>query len=118
MNQGTSQEPGRTLKSWHFGLLMFAFYLFWGGYFTELSIASQIVFNFAVFYPAGFLAGYFSTRSRLPDVFLSGFLFNALTYGLVFAGGQTVKLEYVGVDFISMILWIYIGLRVGKRTVN
>ncbi|AHF06661.1 hypothetical protein [Desulfitobacterium metallireducens] len=118
MNQGASQEPVRTLKSWYFGLFMFAFYLFWGGYFTDLSVASQIVFNFAVFYPAGFLAGYFSKRSRLRDVFLSGFLFNSLTYGLAFAGGQTVKLGYVGVDFITMILWIYIGIFVGKRTAN
>lgn len=118
MNQGTSHEPVRTLKPWHFGLLIFAFYLFWSEYFTDLSIALQIIFNFAVFYPAGFLAGYFSTRSRLQDVFLIGFLFNCLTYGLAFAGGQSVMLENVGVDFISMGLCIYIGVLIGKRTAD
>lgn len=118
MNYGTSQEPIRTLKPWHLGLLMFAFYLFWGGYFTELSFATQIVFNFAIFYPAGFMAGYFSTRSRLRDVFLTGFLFNCLTYGLAFVGGQSIEVGYVGVDFISMCLWIYTGILVGKRAVR
>lgn len=116
LNQGAPQKPIRILKPWHFGLLMFAFYLLWGGFFTEISIPSQLVFNFAVFYPAGFIAGYLYQRSRLQDVFLTGLVFNILTYGIAFAGGQSVKLYYVGVDFLSMALWIYIGILLGKRT--
>lgn len=116
MKQGSAQEPSRNLKPWHFGLLLFAFYLFWGGIFTEVSIAEQIVFNFAVFYPAGFIAGYFKTRSRAQDVYVAGFLFNLLTYGLAFAGGQQLNLLLVGIDFSSMFLCIFIGILVGKRT--
>lgn len=120
MNQGTSQEPVRSLKPWHFGLLMYAFYLFWslywGSFLTEVSIASQIIFNFAVFYPSGFTAGYFRTRSRLRDVYIIGLLFNSLTYGLVITGGQIVQLPIVIVDFLSMLLCIFLGVYVGKRT--
>ncbi|WP_434512674.1 hypothetical protein [Desulfitobacterium sp. AusDCA] len=116
MNQGTSQEPVRCLKPWHYGLLMFAFYLFWGSFFTEISIASQIIFNFAVFYPAGFTAGYFRTRSRLRDVYIIGLLFNSLTYGLAITGGQMVQLPIMLIDFLSMVLWIFLGILVGKRT--
>lgn len=115
MNQGTSQDPVRSLKPWHYGLLMFSFYLFWGSFFTEVSIASQIVFNFAVFYPAGFTAGYFRTRSRLRDVYIIGLFFNILTYGLAITGGQTVQLQVIFVDFISMVLCIFLGILVGKR---
>lgn len=118
MNQGTSQEPVRSLKPWHYGLLMFAFYLFWGSFFTEVSIASQIIFNFAVFYPAGFTAGYFRTKSRLRDVYIIGLLFNTLTYGLAITGGQTVQLPIVLTDFLSMVLCIFLGILVGKRTAD
>lgn len=118
MNQGSSQEPVRSLKPWHFGLLMFAFYLFWGNFFTEVSIASQIFFNFAVFYPAGFTAGYFRTRSRLRDVYFIGLLFNSFTYGLALTGGQTVQVSIALVDFLSMVLCIFLGIFVGKKTAD
>lgn len=77
---------------------------------------NQLTFNFAVFYPLGFLVGYRPRLENLRSAYLAAFLFNCLSY--LFAGISGIPIEswtMVVLDFISFIVFLKIGTIMGQR---
>ena len=104
------------LSFWRYEAILFLLYFLWSGVFTAQSYLSQAAFNFAVFYPVGVMAGYFHGKDGIKEVLAAAFVFDLLTYGLVYLGGMNVPdWGLVAVDFLSMILLVLIGVVLGKH---
>jgi hypothetical protein len=113
----TPQEPKKSfpIKNWHYAFALVSLYFIWGEFFPEPTFINQMVFNFALFYPIGFMNGYFKDPGGVIAVFRMCILFNLMTYVLVFAAGQKVPWLLAGVDFVTMFLFLYLGILMGKR---
>ncbi len=104
------------LTFWRFQIILFILYFFWGNFFTGDSLVSQAAFNFAVFYPVGFLEGYWPAPTGKWTVYVAGVSFNVFTYLVVLiAGVPWPKGETVIIDFVSMALFIWAGTWIGRR---
>lgn len=115
----TPQEPKESsypIKNWHYAVVLVSLYFIWGEFFPEPTFINQVVFNFALFYPVGFMNGYFKDAGGAFPVFRAAFLFNLITYVLVISAGQSVPLLLAGVDFLTLFLFLYFGILMGKRT--
>lgn len=113
------QEPNESsfqLKNWHYAVVLVSLYFIWGEFFPEQTFINQVVFNFALFYPVGFMNGYFKDPGRAIPVFRMVIVFNLMTYVLVIASGISVPLLLACVDFLTMFLFVYLGIFMGRRT--
>lgn len=102
---------------WRYLLILILLYLFWGDFFVSGGILNQLVFNFAVFYPLGFLVGYRYKYENLGSAYLAAFIFNLLSYLIA------VLFEFpidswiiVVIDFTSLVVFLNIGMYIGRRT--
>ncbi len=99
---------------WRYQLILVLLYIVWGQFFTAGTLANQVAFNFAVFYPVGFLGGY--RKEKIFNVFGAALVFNSLTYLLALLNG--VRIEnwlIVPVDFISLLILLGAGLYISQR---
>lgn len=115
----TPQEPNTSsfrLKSWHYAMVLMSLYFIWGEFFPEPTFINQVIFNFALFYPVGFMNGYFEDAGGALPVFRMAILFNLMTYGLVILAGISIPLLLASVDFLTLFLFLYLGIVMGKRT--
>ncbi|KLU62141.1 hypothetical protein CEB3_c15040 [Peptococcaceae bacterium CEB3] len=104
------------LNFWRYGAILFLLYFIWSGVFTAETYLSQVAFNFAVFYPVGFLAGYVEQKSGIREVLTAALVYNLLTYVLTYLAGIEVQdWSMVGVDFLSLIIIVLIGVWMGRR---
>lgn len=110
-----NKQPPLPLRTWHYTLVMIFLYFLWGGFFTELNWMNQGVFNFAVFYPIGFMNGYFQQAQEAFMAFRTAIVFNIVTYGVVIAAGERVPLPLAGFDFFTLFLFIFLGIRMGLQ---
>lgn len=101
---------------WRYQLILLSLYFIWGEFFTAGGILSQLAFNFALFYPVGFLAGY-RRRIESPHMaYLAAFLFNLLSYFI--AGLAGVPFEswiMVIIDFLSLFFFLLVGTLMGQH---
>jgi len=98
---------------WRYQLILVLLYIFWSQIFTVENLANQIVFNFAVFYPVGFLGGY--RKENKLSLLGAVLVFNSLTYLLVFLTGSRIENWLsVPLDFISLIIFLEVGYYFGK----
>lgn len=102
---------------WRYLLILILLYLFWGDFFVSGGILNQLVFNFAVFYPLGFLVGYRYKHENLGSAYLASLIFNLLSYLIA------VLFEFpinswiiVVIDFTSLVVFLNIGMYIGRRT--
>lgn len=104
------------LSFWRFQLFLFLLYLVWGNFFTAETLINQAVFNFAVFYPVGFLEGYWPAPGGKKEIYQAAVIFNCLTYLIAFVSGVYVQnLFVVFADFLSMIIFVQLGIVMGRR---
>lgn len=101
---------------WRYQLILVLLYIVWDGFFTigTGTLANQVAFNFAVFYPVGFLGGY--RREKKVYLFGAALLFNILTYFLAILNGVRIDdWQIVPVDFISLVILVGVGFYIGKN---
>jgi hypothetical protein len=80
---------------------------------------SQIIFNFAIFYPLGFASIYIGKKFKQKQrwtVFFAALVFNALTYLLAYSEEIPLNLGWkTALDFGSMLLFVAAGQYFGKK---
>lgn len=97
-------------------MVLMLLYFTWGGFFPEPTFPNQVIFNFALFYPVGFMNGYLEDAGGVLSVYRIAILFNIMTYGLVIVAGIRIPLLLAGADFLTLFLFLYLGILMGKRT--
>ena len=99
---------------WRYQLILVLLYIVWGSFFTAGTLTNQVAFNFAVFYPVGFLGGY--RKEKKFYLFSAAFIFNISTYLLALLTGVRIEdWRIVPVDFISLVILVGIGFYMGKN---
>lgn len=98
---------------WRYQVILLLLFIFWSQFFTDEAMANQLVFNFAVFYPVGFLGGY--RKENKFSLFGAVLIFNSLTYLFVFlTGGRIEDWLIVPIDFSSLAIFTGIGYFIGN----
>ncbi|TGE32272.1 hypothetical protein [Desulfosporosinus sp. Sb-LF] len=100
---------------WRYQLLLTVLFLFWGGFFVTGGALNQIAFNFAVFYPLGFLVGYRPQVENERTAFLAALLFNLLSYVVARASAISIQSWIVVIDYMSLFIFLKAGLIIGHR---
>ena len=104
------------LTFWRFQLILLVLYFFWGNFFTGGGLISQIVYNFAVFYPVGFLEGYWPAPSGKWTVLAAAMVFNVMSYLVAVLAAMVLPgWPIVVIDYVSMAAFILIGKWMGHR---
>ncbi|HWQ40572.1 MAG TPA: hypothetical protein VN456_00880, partial [Desulfosporosinus sp.] len=99
---------------WRYQLLLGLLYIVWIDFFTSGGVLNQLVFNFALFYPLGYLAGYRRHFEDLRSAYLAAFSFNLLSYLIIFIAGIPIESwTIVPVDFVSLIFFLKVGMIIG-----
>ncbi|MHB8125493.1 MAG: hypothetical protein ACYDEJ_07595 [Desulfitobacteriaceae bacterium] len=98
---------------WRYQLILVLLFIVWGQFFTAGTLANQVAFNFAVFYPVGFLGGY--RKEKKFYLFGAALVFNTLTYLLALLNGVLIEgWLIVSVDFISLFILMEVGFYIGN----
>jgi hypothetical protein len=98
---------------WRYQVILVLLFIFWSQFFTTETLANQFVFNFAVFYPVGFLGGY--RKENKFSLFGAVLIFNSLTYLLaLLTGGRIENWMIVPIDFISLFIFTETGYYISK----
>lgn len=101
---------------WRYQLVLILLYLLWGNFFTTGGIINQVGFNFAVFYPVGFWAGYTDSIENFREAFAAVIVFNIITYLIaIFSGLPMGPWVMIGVDFFSMFVIVTLGILIGRK---
>jgi len=101
---------------WRYQLLLGLLFVVWIDFFTSGGLFNQVAFNFALFYPLGYLAGYRRHFEDLRSAYLAAFSFNLLSYLIAYIGEIPIESwTIVPVDFISLIIFLKIGTIIGQR---
>jgi hypothetical protein len=101
---------------WRYQLLLGLLFIIWGEFFISGGILNQLAFNFALFYPLGFLAGYRHKYEDLRSAYLAAFSFNLLSYLIASIEGIVIESwTIVAVDFVSLIIIVKVGTIIGQR---
>ena len=101
---------------WRYLLILSLLFIIWGEFFVSDGVMNQLVFNFAVFYPVGFLVGYRPKLETIRSAYLAAFFFNSLSYlvaslvGIPIESGMLVVLDFVSVGF-----YLKAGMMIGQR---
>ncbi|MDP4126374.1 MAG: hypothetical protein Q8912_05465 [Bacillota bacterium] len=100
---------------WRYQTILFLLYIFWSDFFTMGGPFNQLFFNFALFYPLGFLVGYRPNFGNLRMAYFSAFLFNFSTYVVAVLTGISIdSWVIIIIDFFSLILFLEAGRLMGK----
>jgi hypothetical protein len=98
---------------WRYQVMLVLLFIFWSQTFNFGTPGNQLVFNFAVFYPVGFLGGY--RKENKFSLFGAVLVFNSLTYLLTLLTGSRIEdWLIVPIDFISLVIFIEVGYYFGK----
>jgi hypothetical protein len=102
---------------WRYQLILSLLYFFWGEFFVTGGALNQLAINFALFYPLGFLVGYRRQYENIRLAYLAALIFNLLSY--VIASVVEIPIEsliMVVIDFLSLFIFLKIGMYIGQRT--
>ncbi|SPF50745.1 putative membrane protein [Candidatus Desulfosporosinus infrequens] len=101
---------------WRYILILSVLFIFWGQFFVTDGLLNQVSFNFALFYPLGFLVGYRPRLENLRSAYLAALLFNCLSYlAAVVSGIPIESWIVVGLDFLSLLVFLKVGMIIGQR---
>ena len=101
---------------WRYFLILSLLFIFWGEFFVSDGPLNQLTFNFAIFYPLGFLVGYRPRLENLRTAFLAAIIFNLLSYLVAAISGIPIgSWTMVVLDFISLIFFLKAGMIMGQR---
>lgn len=101
---------------WRYQLILSLLFIFWGEFFVSGGALNQLAFNFALFYPLGFLVGYRPLLENLRSAYLAAFLFNLFSYLVAVISGIPIESwTIVVLDFISLIFFLKTGTIIGQR---
>lgn len=101
---------------WRYFLLLSLLFIIWGEFFVSAGLLNQLAFNFALFYPLGFLVGYRQQFENQRTAYLTALVFNCSSYLLaVLAGISIESWILVLADFTSMFVFIKVGVLIGRR---
>jgi len=101
---------------WRYLLILSLLFIFWGEFFVSGGVVNQLTFNFAIFYPLGFLVGYRSRLENIRTAYIAAFSFNSLSY--LVASISEVHIEswiMVFIDFVSVGFILKAGMFMGQR---
>jgi hypothetical protein len=97
-------------------LILSLLFIFWGQFFDSDGPLNQLAFNFALFYPLGFLVGYRPQQENLQSAYFSALVFNAVSYLVAgIAGIPIERWTLVILDFVSLLFFLKVGMIVGRR---
>lgn len=102
---------------WRYLLILSLLFIIWGEFFVSGGVLNQLTFNFAIFYPLGFLVGYRSRLENMRSAYIAAFSFNILSY--LVASISEVPIEswtLVVLDFVSVGFFLKAGMIIGKRS--
>ncbi len=101
---------------WRYLLILSLLFILWGEFFIEGGVFNQLVFNFAIFYPIGFLVGYRPRFETIRSAYVAAYSFNILSYLVAsFAGIPFGSLIIVVLDFLSVGFYLKLGMIMGQR---
>lgn len=101
---------------WRYFLILSLLFIVWGEFFVSDGLLNQLTFNFAIFYPLGFLVGYRSRLENVRSAYLAAITFNSLSYLVaVFSEIPIEGWTMVVQDFVSLFVFLKIGMIVGQR---
>ncbi|AFQ44641.1 hypothetical protein [Desulfosporosinus meridiei] len=104
------------LAFWRYLLILSLLFIFWGEFFDSGGTLNQLAFNFALFYPVGFLVGYRGKSENLSSAYIAAFLFNLLSYLIAYLVEFPIESWLIVVaDFTSLVVYLNIGIYVGRR---
>lgn len=101
---------------WRYLLILSLLFIIWGEFFVSGGLLSQLTFNFAIFYPLGFLVGYRSRSENIRSAYIAAYSFNSLSY--MIASFSEIPIEswtMVVLDFVSVGLILKAGMMMGLR---
>lgn len=101
---------------WRYLLILSLLFLIWGEFFVSGGALNQLAFNFAIFYPLGFLVGYRPTLEDIRTAYFAAFSFNIFSY--LVATISEIPIEswtMVVLDFVSVVILIKAGIMMGQR---
>ncbi|MDR3602793.1 MAG: hypothetical protein P4L49_20340 [Desulfosporosinus sp.] len=104
---------------WRYFLILGLLFIFWNEFFIADSLPNQLTFNFALFYPLGFLVGYRPRLENLRSAYCAAFLFNLASY--LVAGILGIPIEswtIVALDFMSLVIFVKLGTIMGHRALS
>ena len=100
---------------WRYQIILTVLFIFWTGFFDTGGLLNQLVFNFALFYPLGFLIGFRPELESKSTAYISAFLFNCSSYVIAMASGIPIQSWFiVTIDFLSVLVILETGRIVGK----
>lgn len=102
---------------WRYLLILSLLFIIWGEFFVSGGVLNQLAFNFAIFYPLGFLVGYRPKREEIRSAYLAAVIFNIISY--VIAIISAIPIEswiMVALDFASVGILIKVGIMIGQRS--
>jgi hypothetical protein len=97
-------------------LILSLLFIIWGEFFVSGGVLNQLAFNFAIFYPLGFLVGYRPQLENIRSAYIAAFSFKILSYLL--ASISEVPIEswtMVVLDFASVGFFLKAGMIMGQR---
>lgn len=101
---------------WRYLLILSLLFIFWGEFFVMGGVLNQLAFNFAIFYPLGFLVGYRPRFETIRSAYFVAFLFNTLSY--LVASIADIPIEswlLVVLDFVSVGVYLKVGMVMGQH---
>jgi len=104
---------------WRYMLILSLLYIIWGEFFVSGGVLNLLTFNFAIFYPLGFLVGLRSPSENIRSAYISAYLFNSLSY--LVASTSAIPIEswiMVFLDFVSVGFFLKAGMIIGQRTLS
>jgi len=104
------------LAFWRYQLILSLLFIFWGEFFVTGGSLNQLTFNFALFYPLGFLVGYRRKYEDLGSAYFAAFVFNLLSYLMAYLVEFPIESwTMVVLDFTSLVAFLNIGMYIGRR---
>ncbi|KUO71829.1 MAG: hypothetical protein APF81_03700 [Desulfosporosinus sp. BRH_c37] len=104
------------LAYWRYLLILSLLFIIWGEFFVSGGVLNQLAFNFAIFYPLGFLVGYRYPRENIRSAYIAAFSFNILSYLIASISGIPIESwTMVVVDFVSVGFFLKAGMIIGQR---
>jgi len=102
---------------WRYQLILSLLFIFWSEFFVSGGILNQLVFNFSLFYPLGFLVGYRPKYEDLRTAYFAALMFNLLSYLIAyFVEFPIESWTLVVLDFVSLVVFLNIGMYIGRRS--
>ena len=101
---------------WRYLLILSLLFIIWGEFFVSDGVLNQLTFNFAIFYPLGFLVGYRSRFENKRTAYIAAFSFNILSY--LVASISEIPIESLSMavlDFVSVGILLKAGMIMGQR---